>query len=160
MSEITKSFNELLLEKLNSELSAIKKNVSGYFIDINSFYPYFVDPQDDNIQASEYPVSYVIISDENLLDLISSKTPINNYIDCEIGIMVKITRKESEVEKENIKKSLKYYLRKGNKFNELRGFDASYLNKTPEKIKCYTHEKDSNILLITFNFQIKTNLIY
>lgn len=155
----TKSFNELLLEKLNSELIAIKSTVSNYYVDINSVYSYFVDPQGDNIQEQEYPLAYVIISDENPLDLMSSKTVRSNLIDCEIGIIIKITRTESEIEKENIKKSLKYYLRSGNTFHKVRGFDAFYLSKTPEKIKCYSHESNSQILLVTFNFQIKTNLI-
>lgn len=155
----TKSFNELLLEKLNSELIAIKDIGYNYYIDINSVYSYFVDLQLDNIQSTEYPLAYVTISDENPLDMNSGKMASHNLIDCEIGIMTKVTRQSSETQKENIKKSLKYYLHTGNTIHQVRGFDASYLSKTAEKIKCYTHESSSEILLVTFNFQIKTNLI-
>lgn len=155
----TKSFNELLLEKLNSELIAIKKTVTNYFIDINSVYSYFIDPQADNIQNHEYPVAYIVIGDENPLDTISDKSQRSNLIDCEIGIMIKATKEQSETEKENIKKSLKYYLHKGNTLHHIRGIDADYSSKTAEKIKCYTHESELGMILVTFNFQIKTNLI-
>lgn len=155
----TKSFNELLLEKLNTELLTIKSTVSNYYVDINSVYDYSVDPQGDNLQEGEFPLAYVVIGDESPLDMISDKSQRSNLVDCEIGVMLRTTRASSEAQKENIKKSLKYYLRSGNTFHKIRGFDAGYISKTAEKMKVYSHESDSNILLVTFNFQIKTNLI-
>jgi hypothetical protein len=155
----TKSFNELLLEKLNSEILAIKSTVTNYHIDINKVYSYFVDPQADNIQEGEYPLAYVIIGDENMMDINTGKLATHNLVDCEIGVMVRVTRAESETQKENIKKSIKYYLKSGNTIHKVRGYDAGYLSKTPEKMKCYSHDSNEGLLLVTFNFQIKTNLI-
>jgi hypothetical protein len=155
----TKSFNELLLEKLNSELIAIKSSVTNYHIDINKVYSYFVDPQADNIQDGEYPLAYVVIGDESPLDMISDKSQRSNLVDCEIGVMLRTTRASSEAQKENIKKSLKYYLRSGNTIHQVRGFDANFASKTSEKMKVYSHDSNEGLLLVTFNFQIKTNLI-
>jgi hypothetical protein len=159
MAEPTKSFNELLLELLGTELLAIKKAVSGYFIDVNSFYPFIVDPLIDNIQASEYMVTYTVVGDETAVDTLASKSQANNLVDVEIGIVYKVSRTDSEAEKENIKKSIKHYLKSGNTIASVRGFDARFLSKTNPKVKCYTHDKDSGILMLTFNFQIKTYLI-
>lgn len=151
----TKSLNEKLISLFETELITILEPT--YYINIDTFYKYI--PVFDDGKTFEDTVCYAVINDENPDNTFADKGQLFNFVDVEIGVIIKTNSTNIETHKENIKKSIKKYLTANKTIRKLSGYDARVLSFSPPVIKWYENVFDKNRILVTFNLKIKSILI-